>query len=233
MSGLHGKRCGLAALVLFILTIPVGNWVVLNVGTTCYPDGPCVIPVWPGLMSPSAVLLAGLALVLRDAVQSLLGNRATIAAILFGTLLSGLLSDPAVVIGSAAASSFGIGRLSRLHAASPPLSELGHSRLGPRGFDRRQLHLPAARLRVARIRDRTGCGQVLDESCRRGASLSLATPSRGARRRRRLRLRFARPNAFDPSVFRGARVFHWRRGNVALSFARQNEGTRLIWSPGT
>ena len=94
MSGLHGKRCGLAALVLFILTIPVGNWVVLNVGTTCYPDGPCVIPVWPGLMSPSAVLLAGLALVLRDAVQSLLGNRA---------LLSGLLSDPAVVIGSAAA----------------------------------------------------------------------------------------------------------------------------------
>ena len=210
MSGLHGKRCGLAALVLFILTIPVGNWVVLNVGTTCYPDGPCVIPVWPGLMSPSAVLLAGLALVLRDAVQSLLGNRATIAAILFG-----------------------IGRLSRLHAASPPLSELGHSRLGPRGFDRRQLHLPAARLRVARIRDRTGCGQVLDESCRRGASLSLATPSRGARRRRRLRLRFARPNAFDPSVFRGARVFHWRRGNVALSFARQNEGTRLIWSPGT
>ena len=220
MSGLHGKRCGLAALVLFILTIPVGNWVVLNVGTTCYPDGPCVIPVWPGLMSPSAVLLAGLALVLRDAVQSLLGNRATIAAILFGTLLSGLPL-------------FGIGRLSRLHAASPPLSELGHSRLGPRGFDRRQLHLPAARLRVARIRDRTGCGQVLDESCRRGASLSLATPSRGARRRRRLRLRFARPNAFDPSVFRGARVFHWRRGNVALSFARQNEGTRLIWSPGT
>ena len=103
MSGLHGKRCGLAALVLFILTIPVGNWVVLNVGTTCYPDGPCVIPVWPGLMSPSAVLLAGLALVLRDAVQSLLGNRATIAAILCGTLLSGLLSDPAVVIGSAAA----------------------------------------------------------------------------------------------------------------------------------
>ena len=48
-------------------------------------------------------LLAGLALVLRDAVQSLLGNRATIAAILCGTLLSGLLSDPAVVIGSAAA----------------------------------------------------------------------------------------------------------------------------------
>ena len=225
MSGLHGKRCGLAALVLFILTIPVGNWVVLNVGTTCYPDGPCVIPVWPGLMSPSAVLLAGLALVLRDAVQSLLGNRATIAAIPLGPRRRDRFGRGLPL--------FGIGRLSRLHAASPPLSELGHSRLGPRGFDRRQLHLPAARLRVARIRDRTGRGQVLDESCRRGASLSLATPSRGARRRRRLRLRFARPNAFDPSVFRGARVFHWRRGNVALSFARQNEGTRLIWSPGT
>lgn len=103
MSVSRGKTCGLVALALFILTIPVGNWVVMNVGTVCYPDGPCVIPVWPGILSPSAVLLAGLALVLRDAVQSLLGNRWTIAAILCGAALSGLLSEPAVVLGSTAA----------------------------------------------------------------------------------------------------------------------------------
>ena len=65
----------------FILTIPLSNWVVVNVGVVCDPTGPCLIPVWPGIMSPSAVLLAGLALVLRDAVQNLLGNVWTLVAI--------------------------------------------------------------------------------------------------------------------------------------------------------
>ena len=60
---------GLISAVLFILTIPLGNWVVMNVGLVCLKDGPCLVPVLPGLMAPSAVLLAGLALVLRDAVH--------------------------------------------------------------------------------------------------------------------------------------------------------------------
>ena len=54
---------GLISAVLFILTIPLGNWVVMNVGLVCLKDGPCLVPVLPGLMAPSAVLLAGLALV--------------------------------------------------------------------------------------------------------------------------------------------------------------------------
>ena len=84
-------RLGLISLVLFILTIPLGNWVVTNVGLVCDPHGPCLIPVWPGVWSPSAVMVAGLALVLRDAVQSILGNLWAVAAIAAGALLSYLL----------------------------------------------------------------------------------------------------------------------------------------------
>ena len=76
---MSGRTVGLISLILFILTIPAGNWVVMNVGTVCPPDSPCLIPVWPGIMSPSAVLFAGLALILRDAVQSLLGKRWTLS----------------------------------------------------------------------------------------------------------------------------------------------------------
>lgn len=99
----HSSRLGLFTLVLFILTIPLGNWVVMNVGLVCDPKGPCLIPVWPGVWSPSAVMLAGLALVLRDAVQSLLGNLWTVAAILAGAVLSAVLAEPSVVLGSTAA----------------------------------------------------------------------------------------------------------------------------------
>ncbi len=94
---------GILAILGFILTIPLGNWVVVNIGTVCEPNGPCLIPVWPGLMSPSAVLLAGLALVLRDAVQHFLGIRATVLAILAGAALSFILSEPGLVLASTVA----------------------------------------------------------------------------------------------------------------------------------
>lgn len=77
------RCCGLVALTLFILTIPLSNWVVVNVGLVCEPNGPCLIPVWPGLLAPSAVMIAGAALVLRNAVQAFLG-----APFLFAQLLS-------------------------------------------------------------------------------------------------------------------------------------------------
>lgn len=101
--GARKPAAGLAALALFILTIPAGNWMVTNVGLVCPQDGPCLIPVWPGVMSPSAVLLAGLALVLRDLVQELLGSRWTIAAIAAGAVLSAALAEPSVVLGSTCA----------------------------------------------------------------------------------------------------------------------------------
>ena len=66
---------GIIYFILFILTIPAMNWVVMNVGTVCTADGPCLIPVWPGIMAPSGVLMAGVALVLRDGLQAKLGGR--------------------------------------------------------------------------------------------------------------------------------------------------------------
>ena len=65
----------LAYLILFLLTVPIANWMIGNVGTTCIPKGPCLIPVAPGLMAPSGVLLIGVALVLRDAVHEYFGSK--------------------------------------------------------------------------------------------------------------------------------------------------------------
>jgi uncharacterized PurR-regulated membrane protein YhhQ (DUF165 family) len=94
---------GVAFLVLFCLTIPAANWMIGNVGTVCLRDGPCLVPVAPGLMAPSGVLMVGLALVLRDLVQRRLGVEFGIAAIVVGALLSALLAPTALVIASAAA----------------------------------------------------------------------------------------------------------------------------------
>ena len=98
--------CGLVALTLFILTIPLSNWVVVNVGLVCEPHGPCLIPVWPGLMAPSAVMIAGAALVLRNAVQAFLGAYFSLVAIAVGTALSALFASPSLVLASAAAFCF-------------------------------------------------------------------------------------------------------------------------------
>ena len=102
-AGVSLSAAGFVSLILFVLTIPAGNWAVTHVGLVCEPNGPCLIPVWPGVMSPSAVLLAGLALVLRDAVQNLLGNVWTLVAIAAGAFISALLAEPSVVLGSTVA----------------------------------------------------------------------------------------------------------------------------------
>jgi queuosine precursor transporter len=94
---------GLAFLALFALTIPAANWLIGHVGTVCQPAGVCLIPVAPGLMAPSGVIMAGAALVLRDLVQRRLGVAASSLAILAGAMLSALLAPPALVIASAAA----------------------------------------------------------------------------------------------------------------------------------
>jgi queuosine precursor transporter len=90
-------------LVLFCLTVPMANWMIGNVGTACLRDGPCVVPVAPGLMAPSGVLMVGLALVLRDLVQRRLGLHYGIAAILIGAAISAVLAPAALVGASAAA----------------------------------------------------------------------------------------------------------------------------------
>lgn len=94
---------GWLSLVLFVLMIPLTNWVIMNVGLVCPSDGPCLIPVWPGLWAPSGVLLAGFSLVLRDLVHHCLGWRWALAAIFAGSALSGLVSEPSLVIASVSA----------------------------------------------------------------------------------------------------------------------------------
>lgn len=94
---------GLLYLAGFALCIPAANWMLGNVGTLCPADGPCLIPVAPGILAPSGVLMIGLALVLRDLVQRRLGKAWTLLAIAVGALLSWLLAPPALVVASCVA----------------------------------------------------------------------------------------------------------------------------------
>ena len=81
-------------LVAFIATIPAANWMIGHVGTVCAPGGPCLIPVAPGIMAPSGVLMIGLALVLRDLVHRELGVKWAAGAIVAGAALSAFLPRP-------------------------------------------------------------------------------------------------------------------------------------------
>jgi uncharacterized PurR-regulated membrane protein YhhQ (DUF165 family) len=94
---------GFLFLAGFIACIPMANWLIGNVGITCVPDGPCLIPVAPGLIAPSGVLMIGLALVLRDLVQRRLGRLWSVGAIVVGAVLSGAIAPPALVVASAIA----------------------------------------------------------------------------------------------------------------------------------
>lgn len=102
-TGNQPRLEGYVFLTGFALCIPAANWLIGNAGTTCVPNGPCLIPVAPSLMAPSGVLMIGLALVLRDLVQRRLGIRWTIAAILAGAALSAGLAPPSLVIASGTA----------------------------------------------------------------------------------------------------------------------------------
>lgn len=96
-------RVGLAAFLAFLGSIPLANWMIHNIGTVCVPNGPCLVPVAPGLMAPSGVLTVGVALVLRDVVQRCLGLRAGLVAIAIGTALSALIAPGPLVIASGTA----------------------------------------------------------------------------------------------------------------------------------
>lgn len=94
---------GFVFLVGFLLTVPAANWLIGHVGARCIPDGPCLIPVGPGLDAPSGVLIVGLAFVLRDLVQRRLGKAWAVGAILVGACISGLIAPPHWVLASAVA----------------------------------------------------------------------------------------------------------------------------------
>ena len=91
------------AFAAFAATIPAANWMIGNVGTTCIPTGPCLIPVGFGLMAPSGVLMIGLALVLRDWLHEVAGWKWSVVAVLFGAILSLSFSPPSIAVASAVA----------------------------------------------------------------------------------------------------------------------------------
>ena len=94
---------GFAFLAAFVACIPAANWLIGHVGTECMPKGPCLVPVAPGLMAPSGVLMIGLALVLRDLVQRRLGIIFALGAIAVGAALSGILAPLPLVVASTTA----------------------------------------------------------------------------------------------------------------------------------
>jgi uncharacterized PurR-regulated membrane protein YhhQ (DUF165 family) len=100
---LRRRREGAALFVAFAACVPLANWLINNVGTVCISHGPCLIPVAPGLSAPSGVLVAGLALVLRDLVQRRLGLVWSAIAIAVGSALSATFAPPSLVVASTVA----------------------------------------------------------------------------------------------------------------------------------
>ena len=89
-------------MVCFIGTIFGANYLLNHFGTVCPSDGPCLIPVWFGVYSPSGVLGAGLSFTFRDLVQRRMGIRYTFLCIVIGAVVSAFLS-PKLALASFAA----------------------------------------------------------------------------------------------------------------------------------
>jgi uncharacterized PurR-regulated membrane protein YhhQ (DUF165 family) len=111
------RMTGNAAFAAFLACVPLANWLILHVGTTCVPNGPCLVPVAPGLMAPSGVLTIGAALGLRDVVQRCLGWRAALIAIAAGTALSAFVAPSSLIFASGTA--FAISELADFAVYTP------------------------------------------------------------------------------------------------------------------
>lgn len=96
-------KLGYLTLVAFIATIPAANWLIGNFGTTCTPDGPCLLPVGFGLRAPSGVLVMGIALVLRDIVHERFGWKIASTSIFVGAVVSAIFASPTLAAASALA----------------------------------------------------------------------------------------------------------------------------------
>lgn len=92
----------IGAIALYGIMPVLANFMIGHIGIPT-PNGPHVLPVWYGIMAPSGVYLAGLALVLRDLVQELAGRKAALIAILTGSLISYWIASPNIAIASGCA----------------------------------------------------------------------------------------------------------------------------------
>jgi len=91
-----------ATIISYFLTIPAANWMVQNIGTQSFPNGPHTMPVGFGYSAPSGVLLIGIALVLRDAAQNYYGKLPALGCVAGGIVASYALA-PSLAFASAAA----------------------------------------------------------------------------------------------------------------------------------
>lgn len=96
---------------LYLVTIPLANWFINNIGEQAAPNLPHTIPVGFGYQAPSGVLFIGLALFARDILQEAIGKRRVLAIIAAGVALSYWV-NPAVATASAVA--FACGELADL-----------------------------------------------------------------------------------------------------------------------
>jgi uncharacterized PurR-regulated membrane protein YhhQ (DUF165 family) len=98
-----GKRLfeGLLFLALYCLMVPAAIYLTSHVGSVCEPEGPCKIPIAPGLMSTSGALPIGAMFVLRDFVQRRFGLAVSACAVVMGAALAGYLTVPSLVVASA------------------------------------------------------------------------------------------------------------------------------------
>lgn len=110
------KQLGVPALGLYIFTVWAANYFITHVGHQSFPGGPHTIPVGFGYDAPSGVLWIGLALLLRDVVQSVLGKRAVLGGIAVGAALSYVVA-PSLAFASAVA--FGLSELLDFAAYTP------------------------------------------------------------------------------------------------------------------
>jgi queuosine precursor transporter len=106
---------GIVASILFIATIVAANYVTTRYG---------IVPLGFGLVATAGTYFVGLAFILRDAVQDLLG-RWVFAIIGAGAVLSFAISSPAIAVASATA--FLLSELADL-AVYTPLRERGYLR---------------------------------------------------------------------------------------------------------
>jgi uncharacterized PurR-regulated membrane protein YhhQ (DUF165 family) len=87
------RSIGFVAAFGYVATIFAANWLIQHIG---------IVNVGFGLMAPAGVFAAGLALTLRDVVQTTLGRRWVVTAIVTGAALSYLVS-PAFALASCVA----------------------------------------------------------------------------------------------------------------------------------
>lgn len=106
---------GVTALTAYILAIVTANWLTTRYG---------LVAVAPGLVTTAGTYAAGLALLLRDAVQDTLGWRWVLAGIATGAVLTAITS-PALALASATA--FLLAELLDM-AVYTPLRERGWAR---------------------------------------------------------------------------------------------------------